>query len=386
MSGDWVDFKVVKERVTMQMVLDRYGVKLNKSGSELRGVCPFHKGSKRNFQVNLEKNVFNCFSDDCGAKGNVLDFVRLKESCSVREAAIKLASWFNIESSDEPVKEGKDKLAAKEKQGTGDLPCDEDRVSERASEKNLAAEMSAQVEPGDDDSGQEENPPLEFELKGIDPGHPYLIKKRGIRKETAEHFGVGFFPGKGTMQGRIVFPISRVSDNSLVAYAGRWPGDSGWPADEDKYKFPAGFKKSLELFNLHRVLKSSAGGVLIVCEGFFSVLKVHQGLAPHLSYAPPVVALMGRSMSDVQEQLLIKNFDYVVLMLDGDQPGREATAKILPRLARSMYVRVVEVPDGKQPDKLSSDEIRHLLSFPVSICTMNKRAEQGADEEQEIPF
>lgn len=99
MRKDWVDFKSVKEAVDMQMILDRYGVKgLVKSGDELRGPCPIHKGSQRskNFTVNTRKNAFKCFSEGCGARGNVLDFVAGMEQCSIRDAALKLQDWFAI--------------------------------------------------------------------------------------------------------------------------------------------------------------------------------------------------------------------------------------------------------------------------------------------------
>ena len=42
---NWVDFKTVKEAISMRMVLDHYQINwLRKSGKELRGRCPIHKG------------------------------------------------------------------------------------------------------------------------------------------------------------------------------------------------------------------------------------------------------------------------------------------------------------------------------------------------------
>lgn len=99
MAREWVDFKAVKDAVNIQMVLDHYGIKgLTKSGDELRGACPIHKGSPRskNFTVNIRKNAFNCFSKDCKARGNVLDFVAAMEHCDIRDAALKVAEWFKI--------------------------------------------------------------------------------------------------------------------------------------------------------------------------------------------------------------------------------------------------------------------------------------------------
>src|SRR5712671_36355 len=95
MESHWVDFKSIKQSVTIEQVLARYGVKLKKSGKELRGRCPIHQGEgKDTFHVNLSKGAFQCFS--CHAKGNVLDFVAAMERCPVRDAALKLKDWFQL--------------------------------------------------------------------------------------------------------------------------------------------------------------------------------------------------------------------------------------------------------------------------------------------------
>ena len=97
-AKEWVDFKEIKTAVTMEMVLDHYGITgLKKSRSELRGKCPIHRGSDtKHFTVNLSKSVFKCFFKNCGAHGNVLDLVSTLEQCSVRDAALKLRDWFQV--------------------------------------------------------------------------------------------------------------------------------------------------------------------------------------------------------------------------------------------------------------------------------------------------
>jgi DNA primase len=49
-------------------------------------------------------------------------------------------------------------------------------------------------------------------------------------------------------------------------------------------------------------------------------------------------------------------------MLDGDEAGREGVAAISSQLIEQVFVRIVLVPDGSQPDELSSDAIRELLA------------------------
>ena len=76
-KNNWVDFKEVKEKVSIKDVLARYGLLsgLKEKGDSLTGACPIHQGSnKTQFKVSISKNCFNCFGD-CGSGGNVLDFV-----------------------------------------------------------------------------------------------------------------------------------------------------------------------------------------------------------------------------------------------------------------------------------------------------------------------
>ena len=97
MAREFVNFQVIKERVSLQNILVHYSIDwLRPSGDELIGRCPIHQGKgTRSFHLNLTKNLFNCFS--CGAKGSsVIDFVAAKEQCSVRQAALKLQAWFCV--------------------------------------------------------------------------------------------------------------------------------------------------------------------------------------------------------------------------------------------------------------------------------------------------
>jgi DNA primase len=48
-------------------------------------------------------------------------------------------------------------------------------------------------------------------------------------------------------------------------------------------------------------------------------------------------------------------------MLDGDNPGRRGGVIIAARLVTKLAVRVLEIPDGSQPDNLHADQIRCLV-------------------------
>lgn len=334
MNQPLANFKAVKSAVSMEMALAHYGVMLHRlDRCYLRGQCPLpnhaSKNSKQSFIVNTEKNAWACHSGSCAAArggrvgGNVLDFVAFMESCSIRDAALRLQNWFSV-------------TAETVQQNTGG-----------GSQRRTPSPSFIQTESPESPSaiGEEPNPPLPFKLKNVDIHHHYLAERR-ISPETAEHFGIGFFAGQGYMHGRIVIPIQG-RDGRLVAYAGRSLGQT-----EPRYLFPPRFRKLLVLFNLHRAVNH--GKTVVVVEGFFDCLNVHQaGL-------PCVVALMGCTLSQHQEQLLQQHFQEVILLLDGDRAGRAAGVAIAARLCSKISTRLVEIPSGTQPDQLGADQIRCL--------------------------
>jgi DNA primase len=325
LSQTFVDFKVVKDAVSIEAVFARYDIKLRRvNGHSLSGKCPLptHQSdqSKESFIVQTTKKIWACQSSSCvagrkGRKGgNILDFVAIMESCSVRDAAVKLQSWFLSTTAREESTQQKEI----------------EKVSETVDDKNQIVEV---------------NKPLSFRLKDVDPKHLYL-RSRGLKEETVEHFGCGYFTGRGSMKGRVVIPIEN-ERGELIAYAGR-----SIDASEPKYKMPTGFRKSDVLFNLNRVSKSD---IVIVVEGFFDCMKVHQ------AGFQAVVALMGSSLSSRQQELL-RAFEKIILFLDGNEAGRAATIEIAHQLMRSHFVRVISLSDNEQPDQLSSEKIKVVLS------------------------
>src|SRR4051812_43114703 len=92
----FVDFKRVKESVSMTKILQRYGLmaRLRRVNDDsLTGTCPIHKGeNKTAFRVSISKNCWNCFSQ-CKCGGNILDFVSRMENVSLHKAASLIAEW-----------------------------------------------------------------------------------------------------------------------------------------------------------------------------------------------------------------------------------------------------------------------------------------------------
>lgn len=327
---DWVDYRLFKQAVSMQAVLDRYGINwLRRNKDELRGRCPIHKGEEdRSFHVNIAKSAFQCFS--CGAKGNVLELVALIERCSIREAALKLLDWHE-----------------------GDVS------SSRGKDNEMNAMSASSTQREVEKVPEIINPPLSFELH-VDHNHDYAASW-GVDADTVRYFGAGLCLSKGTFAGRYVIPLHNAA-GELVGYAGRSLDDS-----EPKYLFPSrdkGFSKSHLLFNLHRVLNKEwhrrdpvRGRIItpvIVVQGFFSSMKLCA-----LNYSS--VGLLGSSLSEQQERLLSSYFNHVVLLFDGDNAGRAGINECLLRLGRQTWVTAVDMKSGWQADQLTDEELKDLL-------------------------
>ncbi|MEX0287763.1 MAG: CHC2 zinc finger domain-containing protein, partial [Flavobacteriaceae bacterium] len=98
-NNTYVDFKVVKDFVSITQILEHYGLleSLRKTNEDqLTGCCPIHNGENPTaFRVSLSKNCWNCFST-CQCGGNILDFVAKMEDVSIQQAARLIADWFDV--------------------------------------------------------------------------------------------------------------------------------------------------------------------------------------------------------------------------------------------------------------------------------------------------
>jgi DNA primase len=330
----FVDFKAVKAALTMEQVLEHYGLsqQFKRSGDSLSGCCPIHKGSNpTQFRISVSKNIWNCFSE-CKHGGNVLDFIARMENITIHAAALKAIEWFNLD----------------EEAMSADSGEDLEQPPAPALKKTSAPKVNSKPEKS------APNKPLKFRLDKLQRDHPYLVE-RGLTQETIVDFGAGFC-AKGVMADHIAIPIHN-SKGEVVAYAGRWPGD---PAeDTPKYKLPQGFRKSLELFNIDRVAKEPADKPLVIVEGFFDCMKLHQ------HGCRKVVALMGSTLSAAQEELIKQHVSLksqIVVMLDEDEAGRAGREDIAVRLSRFAFVRVHALEkEDMQPEHLKAADIANLV-------------------------
>lgn len=295
----FIDFKQIKRDVGIRRILEHYTLlpNLKEQGDRLSGGCPICKTESRTaFRVSQEKNCFKCFS--CDAGGNILDLVCGIEDCSIREAAERIADWFEIE-------------CGKGRRVHSDLKSPRSRKLQKSEETSESrAEVAVPVEhpepnegvgtsPAPEISQSQENDepdapganqpkpvstPLSFELK-LDPKHPWF-GEAGIQPETVSTFGLGYC-FKGMMRGRIAFPL-RNGKSELLGYAGLWP-ESPPPADQACWKFP----KNLDLKQLVYPADRAAGiepDRMLLAMSPLEVIRVWQSVELNVFWVPCLIS------------------------------------------------------------------------------------------------
>lgn len=335
--GQWINFAEVRARISLEDVLYRYYQidNLKRDGAKLVGPCPVHGGdSPRAFHADLEKNVWHCFSQ-CQGGGNQLDLVAKKESIGIRDAALRLQAFFLGAGGDPP---------APVKTPPPSAPARPDaRV-------NASTPPTKTKAGGDEDEG---NRPLTIKLD-LKPDHPHLLQDRALKLETVQHFGVGYC-SRGILRGMIAIPIHD-EDGDLVAYAGRRLKPSEI-REFGKYKFPKGFKKERVLYNLNRAKAHASEHGLILVEGFFDVVKLHDAGIPN------VVAAMGCELSDYQVKLLSAHTKEVIILFDGNEAGWSGAEAARQKLAVHVsVVRLACLPSDHEPETLPPRALRWLVN------------------------
>jgi DNA primase len=307
-----LDFHTLKQRVSLERVLQSYGLLTNipRRGHRLAGPCPIHRGDNPTaFRADLDRNLWNCFTV-CGG-GDVVDLVRAVEHCDHAAAARILAGLV---------------------QGT----------SAPAPPVSTPSSPSSAFRP------------FTFRIP-LDPRCDFLQHK-GISVDTATRFEAGTTRRSSFLRDSVAVRLHDL-DGKPLGYCGRRLRQEDihkW----GKWRFPSGFPKALTLFGAHRAWPHRAQGIVVV-ECPWGVMRLSQaGL-------PAAVALLGTSASHLQLRWLAQA-PFVYLLLDGDAPGRAAARQLARQLSSLTSVEVLDLPDGSDPDDLPENRLRSLIPFSPS--------------------
>lgn len=178
--------------------------------------------------------------------------------------------------------------------------------------------------------------------------HDYLLQE-GFSDETRKFFDLRFCD-TGIMKDRIIIPIDR-PDGKIIGVAGRSIHDFRWLelTGESKYFFSKGLKKSNTLYNISRADKYE--NYMIVVEGYKSIWRLHDWGFDN------ALALMGASLSNEQEKMLLKLDLPILISGDNDKAGERLQREVVSKLSK--YTPVEQFPIEKIA-KHESDSIAEI--------------------------
>lgn len=213
-----------------------------------------------------------------------------------------------------------------------------------------------------------EVPVLPEAILGMFEFCPLSLVRAGFTEEVLQRYEIGF----DRTRRRIIFPL-RDHLGNLVGLSGRTVVD-----DYPRYKI---YKQELEEVHPHYELHKGriVWGLnkfyeasryhpvepVVICEGFKAAMWVAQAGYPY------VVALLGKSLSLEQQALLTRVANRLVLFLDNDDAGKDAT-RVVSKQLRGADVRVGDygTSDPVSPDDLSPEHIKAAIEGAVSPTTL----------------
>jgi len=318
---------------------------LRKAGARYVGRCPFHEARTTSFSVNAVDKLYYCFG--CGAKGDLITFVRETEQLDFAGAIEWLADRFNVQIEYEETSPEQD---ARRRRRERLLEVLEAAASfyERYLWDSQAGSLARDYLAG---RGLGEEVCRQYRL-GLAPGGSTLTRKaleRGFTRDELLAAGLGNRRGNDYFFGRLLFPLADARGRVLGFQARKLREDD--PLKAKYVNSPEGelFRKGDVLYGLDRARAAIAKQErAVVVEGNTDVLALSQ------AGIEPVVASMGTALTERQLKELSRLTNRVWLCFDGDAAGETATLRGMElAAAQGLDVRVVALPAGFDPADLA---------------------------------
>jgi DNA primase len=336
-------------------------VELKKTGSNYKGLCPFHGEKTPSFTVSASKQFYHCFG--CGAHGTAIGFLMDYAGMGFVDAVKDLAARYGL-TVPEP-----------------DLdPQQQQRLQQQ---RSLQATLIDVLQTADNF--------YQHRLRHSERAKNYLVS-RGLQGQIAKRYGLGYAPDDwqplagafanynadalvqsglvvardaqgqtldplaesfasaqrryDRLRDRITFPIRNLR-GEVIGFGGRVI-DQGEPKYLNSPE-TAVFHKGEELYGLYEARTAiSRAGYALVVEGYMDVVALAQfGIEQ-------VVATLGTACTTQQLQKLFRHTTQVVFSFDGDAAGRRAARRAmenaLPLLSDTRVVKFLFLPPEHDPD------------------------------------
>lgn len=360
---DHATIERIKDAANIVEVVSEF-VTLRKSGSNYKGLCPFHDEKTPSFYVSPARGTCHCFG--CGKGGNPVGFIMEHEQMTYPEALRWLARKYHIEIKERELSDN-EKREQSERESMF-------IVNEWAASyfQHLMHDTADGVAIGMQyfrSRGFRDDIVSKFQL-GYDDTDRRALAHEALRKGYKEDFllktGICYKNDRGELidryAGRVIFPWIGIS-GKVVGFGGRLL-DSRTKGVNQKYvNSPDSdiYHKDRELYGIYQAKKAIAKEDRVyMVEGYTDVISMHQCGIEN------VVANSGTALSVHQIHILHRFTSNITLLYDGDAAGIHAALRGTDMLlSEGMNLKVLLLPDGDDPDsfarKHSADEFRKYI-------------------------
>ncbi len=280
-------FEKVKEVASISQVVECFGnLKLNRSSM---ACCPFHQEKNPSFSVKESDGIFKCFA--CGVSGDSIDFVAKLKDIEPIDAAKEIANYYGI-----------DDTLSKENKQVAHKVTTAPNITQKP---NKATKQAIKVY-------------LEHCIKDIDKTD--FFQKRGLTKDTIDKFCLGYDTNKRC----VVIPYS----SKLEYYQTR-------SIDSKEFRKPPSEEAGAEPLYAEENLRTKKNELVFIVESPMCAMSIMQ------ETKEKAVAICGatnhKKLIDAIKR--IKPDGILVLSLDNDEAGKNATDKILEELRKNKLVK-----------------------------------------------
>lgn len=354
------ELSAILERADIVDIISDY-LSLKQRGKNYLAVCPFHDDHSPSLVVSRERQIFNCFT--CRTGGNVFTFVMKYENVGFVEAvkivADKIGYNLNISDYTDHSLHNKDDYEIMD-------------FAKKYYLNNIFTEQGVKARKYLENRGIDEAIIREFNIGLSLSDKDTLYKVLSNKKYDLDKIAnLGLVNKVGldiydVFINRIMIPIEDLK-GQVVGFTGRIFNNETDTAKYMNTKETEIFKKGHILFNYHNARKSirDAKEVVVVEGNMDAITLSAKGIKN-------VVALMGVALSTEQINVLKKLKVPVILMLDNDSAGMDATVKNGELLQSAQIdTRVVRLTGAKDPDEYIrlkgvnalKDNIKHALKY-----------------------
>ena len=380
---DHATIERIKDAANIVEVVSEF-VTLRKSGSNYKGLCPFHDEKTPSFYVSPARGTCHCFG--CGKGGNPVGFIMEHEQMTYPEALRWLARKYHIEIKERELSDDE----KREQSGRESMFI----VNEWAASyfQHLMHDTADGVAIGMQyfrSRGFRDDIVSKFQL-GFDGTDRRALAQEALRKGYKEDFllktGICYKNDRGELidryAGRVIFPWIGIS-GKVVGFGGRLL-DSRTKGVNQKYvNSPDSeiYHKDRELYGIYQAKKAIAKEDRVyMVEGYTDVISMHQCGIEN------VVANSGTALSVHQIHILHRFTSNITLLYDGDAAGIHAALRGTDMLlSEGMNLKVLLLPDGDDPDsfarKHSAEDFRKyieehqtdFIEFKTDLLLRNER-------------